>query len=83
MSGYEATAELRKQNITTPIVALSANVLQGERERCITVGFTDFLAKPAKAADILAVIQQLIPQRSREDGAPAVAPAASEVAQAP
>lgn len=45
-SGYEATERLRLQGVTTPIVALTADVLQSTRERCQSTGFSGFVAKP-------------------------------------
>src|SRR5690606_9875336 len=48
MDGYEASAAIRALNPTprVPIVALTANVMEGNRERCLAAGMDDFLAKP-------------------------------------
>jgi CheY-like chemotaxis protein/HPt (histidine-containing phosphotransfer) domain-containing protein len=48
MNGYETTIEIRKMDMLrqTPIIALTAGNLKGERERCVEVGMNDFLAKP-------------------------------------
>lgn len=62
MDGYTTTAEIRKrQNAGTlpyfPIVALTANAIEGDREKCLVAGMNDYLAKPFKSESLLRVIK--------------------------
>ncbi|BAN47925.1 ATP-binding protein [Metapseudomonas resinovorans] len=60
LDGYEATRQIRQMNggATLPIIALTANALQGDREACLAAGMNDYLAKPFKRADLLQVMQR-------------------------
>ena len=48
MNGYEATKILRKRGNNIPIIALTANAIKGENEKCIEAGMNDYIAKPFK-----------------------------------
>jgi PAS domain S-box-containing protein len=54
MNGYEATKKIRgvKQNIHTPIIALTAGNVKGEKEKCFAAGMDDFISKPVVAHTI-------------------------------
>ncbi|TVQ23642.1 MAG: response regulator [Spirochaetaceae bacterium] len=60
MNGYEATEELRKRGFLKPIVAVTANAVRGERERCLRAGMTDFLTKPFRKEEIVALIDRWV-----------------------
>ncbi|QFT32113.1 Aerobic respiration control sensor protein ArcB [Labrenzia sp. THAF82] len=65
MDGLEASKLIKngRRNATTPIVALTAYSLRGDRERFIAAGMTDFLAKPVEKEDLLACIASNVGQR--------------------
>jgi signal transduction histidine kinase/ActR/RegA family two-component response regulator len=63
MSGYEATALVRDQaskvkNHNIPIIALTANALREDRERCLDAGMDDYLSKPIMFQDLLTMIDK-------------------------
>ncbi len=61
MDGYEATAHIRsyehQHNRHTPIIALTADAMEGARDRCIANGMDDFLTKPFKVAQLHATLE--------------------------
>ena len=67
MDGYEATRRIREEETAAndashvPIVALTANAIQGDRERCIAAGMDDYLAKPFRKEDLHAVVARWLP----------------------
>ena len=59
MDGFEATHAIRglPKGKDLPIIGLTAHALSGERERCLSHGMTDYLAKPFKGHDLFALVE--------------------------
>ena len=64
MDGLEATRQIREAERATarhtPIIALTAHALAGDRERCLTAGMDGYVTKPIRAAQLLTAIQRLV-----------------------
>ncbi|MGL3001464.1 PAS domain S-box protein [Flavobacterium sp. RSSB_23] len=62
MNGYEAAVEIRKNPKfnSVPIIALTAGILNGEREKCLEYGMNDYLSKPILAKDLQQMIQKWV-----------------------
>lgn len=53
MDGYEATGKVRAMGNSLPIIALTAEALKGEKERCVSAGMNDYISKPFKEVEFL------------------------------
>jgi two-component system sensor histidine kinase/response regulator len=70
MSGFQATAKIRETEGPgrTPIIALTAHAMSGDRERCLDAGMDDYLAKPIHPSALIAMIEKY--QAARDVGVP-------------
>ena len=58
LDGFKATARLRAQGVTTPVVALTAYARTEDEEQCLDAGMNDFLSKPFRQNDLREVLSR-------------------------
>jgi signal transduction histidine kinase/DNA-binding response OmpR family regulator len=64
MDGYAATVEIRRQagdGRRVPIVAMTAEAMEGCRENCLAIGMDDYIAKPVRPEDIVEALRRWVP----------------------
>jgi two-component system, cell cycle response regulator DivK len=60
MDGWDATRLIREQGISVPVIALTAHAMQGDRERALEAGCTDYHTKPVEIEKLLPLIEKLL-----------------------
>jgi CheY-like chemotaxis protein len=70
MDGYEATAALRVREARErlprmPVIAMTANALAGDRERCLACGMDDHVAKPVQERQLAESLRSWLPKRTQ------------------
>jgi two-component system, sensor histidine kinase and response regulator len=71
MDGFAATRELRRRGADVPVIALTANALAGDRERCLEAGMDDYLSKPIIESELVRVLTKYVPaERPSHDPSP-------------
>ena len=82
LDGYDATRDIRRSETPgshVPIIALTANALRGDRERCLNVGMDDYIAKPVDPERLAAVLEYWLERRGTGATArPAASPPISD-----
>ena len=92
MDGYKATYTIRhcepfiadQQIQNTPIVAMTASAIQGDREKCENAGMNDYLAKPVKGKTLEQMLLKWAVEKKRKaalSSSPAVAARPVEIPQ--
>ncbi len=67
MDGYEASRRIRQMPrwADLPIIALTANAMPDERDRCLAAGMNDYLAKPFRRENLLTLIERWLAPPAR------------------
>jgi two-component system, sensor histidine kinase and response regulator len=64
MGGFEATAAIREMEKTSgrhmPIVAMTANALKGDQERCLAAGMDAYVSKPIRTSELFATLEMIL-----------------------
>jgi signal transduction histidine kinase len=61
LEGDGATGEIRRHGIATPIVAMNADAVRGDRERCLAAGMDDYVTKPVKLEMVAEILMRWVP----------------------
>ncbi|MGE0384641.1 MAG: response regulator [Gammaproteobacteria bacterium] len=88
MDGFDATARIRtwergESDRRLPIIALTANAMEGDRDRCLTAGMDDYLSKPFTRAQLAAILDRWLPLSAKDAPAPAGTQAPAQPARPP
>ncbi|MFO8002518.1 MAG: response regulator [Marinilabilia sp.] len=62
LDGYAATREIKKVNPNVPVIAQTAHVMSGEREKCMEAGCDDYLAKPIRLQVLIETLSKFLNQ---------------------
>jgi len=70
MDGLEATRRLRastrgKTDPNIPVIAMTAHVMQEDRDKCVAAGMNDYIAKPLEAKALIAIIKKWLPEKKK------------------
>ncbi|MEM1294882.1 MAG: response regulator, partial [Verrucomicrobiota bacterium] len=69
MNGYEATQAIRDRGGELPIIAMTANAMKGDREKCLDAGMNEYIPKPVRSRELFRVLERKTSGGEDEDGA--------------
>src|SRR6202042_2689159 len=58
--GLEATRILRERGVRTPIIAMTAHAMQGDRDKCLKAGMTAYISKPIQPEEVFEAIEDAV-----------------------
>ena len=58
VNGYDAATQMRRSGIETPILAMTAHAMSGDRKKCLDAGCTDYLAKPFRHDELREIVDR-------------------------
>jgi len=64
MGGYDATRALRNNGVKTPVVALTANAMKGDDQKCLDAGLDDYMSKPIKRDKLTEILTKYLSKES-------------------
>lgn len=83
MDGFEATRRIRGSGQRDiPVIALTAGAMEGDRDRCLSAGMSDYLAKPVAVAMLREMLAKWLPESGDDGACPAPEPPAGGQAKA-
>ena len=66
LDGFDATTRIRQElKLNVPILALTANALSGERDRCLELGMNGYISKPFQPERLYQEIREYLPKHSQ------------------
>jgi len=77
MDGWQATEKIRKEkgpNQKTPIIAVTANAMKGDREKCLQSGMDDYISKPVERKRLIDVMSKWTADMPKQDETPSHSP---------
>ncbi|MBL1276681.1 MAG: response regulator [Ectothiorhodospiraceae bacterium] len=71
MDGFEATGNIRKIEKSTltdriPVIAFTANAMQGDKEKCLEAGMDDYISKPVNQNELASILTKWLPHKIKE-----------------